>query len=132
MSVSNMVKLEKDATLIGVKYSMRFAMISAGHIWTRHGKQLVVTCGPNGEHSYRSYHPFGHALDFRVNFFGKEEAKVVFKELKKSLPSHYDVILHEKETDTGLVYYTHIHVEFDVNKYLATNPSIKDMILMFS
>ena len=128
-----MVKLVDDATINGMKYPKRKVMVEAGKIWTGHDKQLVITCGPEGEHSYRSYHPFGYAVDLRCNFFGKdEEVHVVYKKLKVALGGDYDVILHEKVLEDDSIYYTHIHVEFDVERYMKKHNLDKDpMVRLF-
>jgi len=117
--VTSIIRLENGATIDGIKYPMRKVLIEAGKIWAGHNKQLVITCGSNGEHSYRSYHPFGYALDLRCYFFGKDkEVHVVKKKLKEALGDGFDVVLHETELEDGSVYYSHFHVEFDVERYM--------------
>lgn len=120
--MGNIIIANDSNSLLGIKYAMRLVLQKADEIWHRHGQTLVVTHGVDGSHSAASYHYYGLALDFRTNFFGRDQAEVVCRELKDSLPDYYDVILHS----------THMHVEFDVNKWRRTQPSVEEMILMLS
>lgn len=106
--MGRMLRIENNASLIGIKYPMRKVFKEADKIYARHGQELVLTCGSNGEHSPASYHPFGYAVDLRTNFFGEDQAVVVANELREVLGMFYDVVLHT----------THMHVEFDVARYM--------------
>lgn len=94
---------DKSVILAGLDIRMRPALKAADRIWTKHGKELVITCGLNGCHSAGSLHYYGRALDLRINYFSEYEKHDVFNELVKDLGSDFDVVLHT----------THIHVEYD-------------------
>ena len=118
--MGRMLRIENNSSLVGIKYPIRKVFKEADKIYARHGHELVLTCGTNGEHSPASYHSFGYAVDLRTNFFGSTQAEVVAKELDEALGKYYDVVLHT----------THMHVEFDVSRYMAdhdldNNPMMK-------
>lgn len=97
-------------TLAGLHFVMRKALVAAEQIWSRQGKQLVVTCGPGGAHGASSLHYYGYAVDLRTNYFTADQVKLVGAELKTSLGADYDVVV---ESD-------HIHVEFDIERFLRS------------
>lgn len=74
-----------------------------------YGVEMVVTCTLGGEHSKRSYHPFGLAVDLRRRHLTDEKAVELAGELKRELREHdnrFDVVL---ERD-------HFHVELDIRR----------------
>jgi hypothetical protein len=100
------MKIKKGAILPGIKIEMRKALKEADKLWKSYAKELVITCGVDGEHSAGSLHYYGYALDFRIRYFPQNiHTEIVYK-LKKALGADYDVILHK----------THIHVEYDPKK----------------
>ena len=120
--MSRIIVLENDAEIAGLKLPMRRMLKEADKIYARHGRDLVVTCGLNGAHSAASYHPFGYAVDLRTNFFGEGQALSVRNELKETLGKYFDVILHA----------SHMHVEFDIARFLRSDPSTNDIVLYTS
>lgn len=111
-----------DNSLQGIKYAMRMVLKEADKIWARHGQPLVVTSAANGAHSAGSYHYYGLALDLRTNFFGKGQAEVIAKELREALPAYYDVVLHS----------THMHVEFDLEKFRNEQYDPTELLILLS
>ena len=101
------VRLKEGASLVGLQIEMRQVLIRGDAIYHKHGEELWITSGTEGEHSPASLHPFGYALDLRTRFFGIEQTKAVAGELREALPNAYDVVLHEG---------SHIHVEYDLAK----------------
>ena len=97
------LKIKDGVSLAGLKKEMRIAIIEADDIYRAHGKELWITEYMGGEHSPRSLHYGGYALDMRTKFFGVAEAQVVAKKLQEALGDDYDVVLHT----------THLHVEYD-------------------
>jgi hypothetical protein len=109
--LSRMIHIKAGASLAGLKLEMRPALVAADSIWGKHGKELWVTCGTDGEHSAGSLHYYGYALDLRTTYFGMAEAKVVRDKLAEALGEDYDVILHAN----------HIHVEY---QFILDNPEL--------
>lgn len=93
----------KAGVVMPNKLVMRRALIVANSIWNHHNKELVVTCGMDGEHSAGSLHYYGYAIDLRTNYFSEYEKQEVAAQLKSALPEGFDVIVHS----------THIHIEYD-------------------
>ena len=118
--MSDTIKILNTNGLTGIKYVMRQAIIIADQIYDRHGKKIVITCSSSGEHGAASYHYYGFAIDLRTNYFTKEEAVKVASDLRAALPEDYDVLL---ETD-------HIHLEFDVERYLLKYKTIDKLIIL--
>lgn len=97
------MKIKQGASLNGLKLEMRKALLAADLIWSKHGKELVVTSGTDGEHSAGSLHYYGYALDFRTHYFTDRQKKLAAEELVTTLsPYGFRVIKHK----------THIHVEY--------------------
>jgi len=67
----------------------------------------VVTCARDGEHSKKSLHYEGRAVDIRTSTLFSTDAKTQFRDrIRAVLPSTFDVVL---ESD-------HLHVEYDLKK----------------
>lgn len=97
------MKIKQGVSLIGLKLEMRKALLAADHIWAKHGQELVVTSGTDGEHSAGSLHYYGYALDFRTHYFTDRQKKLVTQELVDTLTTYgFRVIKHK----------THIHIEY--------------------
>jgi hypothetical protein len=94
--------IKEEVVLAGLNIVMRPVLIEADYLWKRHGQELVVTSGLEGQHSAGSLHYYGYALDFRTRYFDEQEKKTVLDELKATLGSSFQCILHK----------THIHVEW--------------------
>jgi len=97
------MKVKTGVALAGLKIYMRKVLTVADHVWTAHGRELVVTSTTDGVHSPGSLHPYGYAVDLRSRYFTADEIKVVAAELRGLLGTRYDVVVHK----------THIHVEYD-------------------
>lgn len=100
------MKIKESANIQNIDIRMRPALIAADKVWKKHGQELVVTAGLDGEHSAGSVHYYGLALDFRTRYFDETTKKRVAEELKKVFEKtklFYDVVSHS----------THIHVEYD-------------------
>ncbi len=107
----------KDSTinLVGLIPEMRKVLVHVESIWQIYGHEAIITAGTEVFkenkfiHSLSSFHPFGKALDFRINYFQKNNQIDMFTvneiaiRLRKVLGNDYDVIIHP----------SHIHVEFD-------------------
>ncbi len=97
------MKIKKGANIQGLDIHMRPALIAAGNLWREFGQELVITSGLDGEHSARSLHYYGLAVDMRINYFTKSVQETIANELQYRLGEDFDVVLHR----------THIHVEYD-------------------
>ncbi len=97
------MKIKEGVRLQGLQTEMILALMIAEKIWESHGQEIVITSATDGPHSNMSLHYCGRALDFRTRYFVINVREIVFEELKESLSSEFDVVLHK----------THIHVEYD-------------------
>jgi len=66
-------------------------------------QNFVVTSAHDGEHSPRSLHDDGLAIDLRVWGFTEAEAKRATAEIQQRLGKRWDVVYEG----------THIHIEYD-------------------
>jgi len=99
------MKIKDGVIMAGLDIKMRPALIAAGNIWRKHGQELVITAGLEGEHSAGSLHYYGLALDFRTRYFEEYigQDNIVIMELRDALGKDFDVIRHS----------THCHCEYD-------------------
>jgi len=97
------MKLKHGVSLVGLHLPMRKVLIEAERIWKAHGKELVVTSGLDGQHSARSLHYYGYAVDLRTRYFDTVTTMKVANELRSALGEKYQVIVERN----------HIHVEYD-------------------
>jgi hypothetical protein len=86
------IKLVNDANIMGLSPKMRSALVTAGGIYNRFGRDFIITCGLNGNHSFGSAHYYGFAIDTRTFFWTKKVQEKVFKALKRELGYDYLVI----------------------------------------
>lgn len=101
----------KDASvsLVGLNLNMKPVLVEVERIWNIYQHEAVITAGTEAIknncfiHSLGSLHPFGRALDFRTRYFTDETVIIITQELKSSLGSDFDVIIHK----------SHIHIEYD-------------------
>jgi len=97
-----MMQVKEGVTLFGLQLPMRLVLIHADRIWTKYGKELVVTSTVDGVHKPSSLHPYGYAIDFRTSYFPPSSHTTIAAELQADLGIDYRVIVHT----------THIHVEY--------------------
>jgi len=98
------MKIKEGANIQGINIRIRPALAAADQIWKQYDKNLVVTCGLDGEHSAGSLHYYGLAVDLRTNYFTETAAQQVRQELANALGDDYDVVYHAG---------SHMHVEYD-------------------
>jgi hypothetical protein len=100
------MKLKRGVKIQGLDPRMRVALVIAGQVYRKYGKELVVTSALDGSHTAGSLHWFGQAVDLRIRFWPRKTATKVRDEIEKRLykvSGLFDVIL---ESD-------HIHLELD-------------------
>lgn len=108
------MKLANGADIRGLRNIMRTALDVAEQIWKAHGRKegVTITCGLNGEHSARSLHPCGLAVDLRTRHWKKITEKIkVANELReelKAIDENYGVQWEP----------THIHMQWKPPKEL--------------
>jgi hypothetical protein len=93
----------------GVTPAILRAMASAGEIFAKEGRPLVVTSVRDGKHMKDSLHYHGAAFDCRSKHLPDYETKLrVLGALEAILGRDYDVIL-ERRGDPS----EHFHIEYD-------------------
>ena len=96
------MRVKPGVHLYGLQLPMRKVLTHADKLWTKYGKELVITSTVDGVHSPGSLHPYGYAIDLRTHYFPPSSHTTIAAELQAELGSDYRVIVHE----------THIHVEY--------------------
>ncbi len=97
------MRIKDGASINGINPNIIAVLLPAAIVWDRHGQELVITAGTDGEHSEGSLHYKGLALDFRTRYFGHDQMYEVAQDLRDAVGDDYDVVLEP----------THIHIEFD-------------------
>jgi hypothetical protein len=97
------LRLKNGVSINGIGPNIIAVLAPAALIWERHGQELVVTSGTDGDHSEGSLHYVGLALDFRTRYFGLDQSFEVAADLRKALGMDYDIVLHS----------SHLHIEWD-------------------
>ena len=92
--------------MAGLQMPMRKVLVLANQLWTKNGKELVITAALDGTHSAGSFHYYGFALDFRTRYFSKAVARKIAKKLQRLLGDDYVVVVES----------THMHVQFNEGK----------------
>lgn len=72
------------------------------------GAELVLTSGSDGEHSDRSKHYLGLAIDFRSKHLMRGDKEGVLADLREALIDQFDVLLEARGTVNE-----HFHIEYD-------------------
>jgi uncharacterized protein YcbK (DUF882 family) len=97
------MRLKEGATLQGVQWQMFDAALKVEDVYGRYGHELTITSGTDGQHSPKSLHYKGLALDFRTRNVPQTQLPKIEREIKQALGNDYDVVF---EGD-------HFHVEYD-------------------
>ena len=107
-----MIRFKDDARPVGIWHSreLRRALPIVQEVWREFGQRdVIVTCGPEGEHSAGSFHGCGDAVDLRSRVFSEEQQARIQNEVRAKLqaayPGEFDFVL---EGD-------HFHLEYDPN-----------------
>lgn len=96
------MQIKTGVKLNGVKPEIILAIIVIETIYSKWGKELVITEATGGKHGRASLHYVGLAIDIRTNYFTDEEKELVARDLREALGENYDVIVEA----------SHIHIEF--------------------
>ena len=92
------------ANIKGLDLLMRPGIIVAGEVYEELGYDLPISCGRDGEHGYRSLHPYGRAIDLDTSMFSDAQRVLVVNEIRAKITGQgFDVV------DEG----NHIHIEYD-------------------
>lgn len=107
------VKVKEGVKLHGLEIEMRRVLIVADEAFAAHShwKEATVTSTTEGVHSAQSLHPYGYAVDFRIQEYNgrggvdslsPKQLENIVQHMRAELGPDYQVILEE----------THIHVEY--------------------
>lgn len=96
-----MLCIKQGATLHGLVSQMAIAVIAAHAIYEKHGAELVLTSGDDGNHQFGSAHYDGRALDLRTRNLEYPVERIA-AELRAALGSSFQVLV---ESD-------HIHLAY--------------------
>lgn len=97
-----MLLLKEGVRLIGMSPQINLAVNIATWVYYEHGHDCIVTSVADGEHSSRSLHYSGNAVDLRIFHLAAGESHTITSKLREALTNDFDVIL---ESD-------HIHIEY--------------------
>ena len=101
------MRLKEGVVSRGLSNEILLAIMVANEVYAEMRVDLVITSLADGEHSEKSKHHRGDAVDIRTrNLPGGsrgDTAKRVSDEIRARLGVHYDVVLES----------THIHIEYD-------------------
>ena len=100
------MKMKAGVVLWPLREEMRPALIVAGKVYKKYGRELLITSGLEGNHSDGSLHPYGYAIDTRIWYWRKKTQKKVADEIREELPFPFDVVLEKNN----------IHIEYDFTK----------------
>lgn len=112
------MKTKAGVKVHGLQLVMRNALMVASEVYSNYNQELVITSTTDGVHSPGSLHPYGYAFDARTRFFAMEDRPEVANSIRKKLAGiskYYDVVLES----------THIHIEFDMLRYLEAKENEK-------
>lgn len=93
---------KQGARIRGLRTEILFAVCSVNEILAKHGAEMVITSGIDGNHSRGSIHYSGGAVDLRIWNIPEDKRKEAVKEMKEALGPDFDIVL---ERD-------HIHMEY--------------------
>ena len=99
-------QLKAGVSLVGIQLPMRLIIKRVARVYEGHGKVLVITAGTEkpDDHGAGSYHPFGYAIDIRVNYF-VDGGESVYKELQAFYENKAVTVIFHKGH--------HIHIHFN-------------------
>lgn len=97
------MKLKPNVRLADLKPQCVLAIFIADSIYSKFGRELVVTSIDDSVHGPTSLHPSGFAFDLRTSFFRIDQIAPVEAALKEALTVDFD-ILYEGD---------HFHIEYD-------------------
>jgi hypothetical protein len=83
-------------------------VIVANEIYKAEGYEMVITSINDSNHSLRSCHYSGEAIDLRVKNLPRQIWEAVTQKIKSNLTVDYDVILELQNPGSE-----HIHIEYD-------------------
>ncbi len=82
---------------------MQICNIVVAICYYKFNQVCVITSAVDGVHSEKSLHKKGRAVDYRTWYFEDDQLEHLVKEIRKNLPSGYDVVLEQD----------HLHIEYD-------------------
>ena len=97
------LSIKDGVEMSGLHWCMRPVLLAAERVWSALQAELEITSALDGEHSPRSLHYYGLALDFGVKNMTGSKRKRAVQMLQNELGCAFQVI-------DGV---DHIHVEWD-------------------
>ena len=91
-----------NVNCFGLQPEMLWALDRCVGVWEFTGQNVTVTSARGGQHSLRSLHYAGHAVDLRHHDLNEQQKERVFNTLPGVLGKNFDVILED----------THFHIEY--------------------
>lgn len=96
------MKLVLGASARSWTVQILFGICVASEVYQKHGFEMEITSGDEGEHSFGSLHFSGNAADFRIKNIPTEVVLDIVDDIKERLGVDYDVVLEGN----------HIHLEY--------------------
>jgi len=95
--------LKQGVKLTNLQPQILLAIMVVDGIYSKHGKELVITSLDDSKHGSATLHGKGLAFDCRTSYFLNGEPERVVNEIRAKLGTDFDVLF---EGD-------HIHCEYD-------------------
>jgi len=96
--------IKQGAKIQGLQPEMVLACILIKPILAKYKQDFVITEGTGGEHSQKSRHYIGYAVDVRTRDIANDAEKIrMSNEVRSVLGDEYYIKLHE----------THLHIQFN-------------------
>jgi len=96
--------IKPGVKIMGLKPEMAIACLIIKPIMEKYHQDFVITEGTGGEHSAKSRHYIGYAIDIRTrDITGDAERILMSNDVRAALGAEFYVHLHK----------THLHVQFN-------------------
>jgi len=96
------MRIKPGVDINGLKPEILIALMIAQSVYQDYGAELVLTCGVEADHSPKSLHYVGLAIDIGISSLSRSSAVKISSDLSAKLSDQFDIVL---END-------HIHIEF--------------------
>ena len=105
----NKMELKQCVRLFGISNEMLVGHLIVCEAFREMGYEVIITSVRDSEHSTKSKHYTGNAIDYRLRHLeAVNTIDKLYKMIKSRLNSEFDVVVEDIGTE-----YPHLHVEYD-------------------